>query len=102
LRPQIVDDIEFGGLDVGANGKAQVDKALPATNEGTDIGQPRRVHEHIFLRLDNVGFHFLGRRRTPEVGNRNLRFFDIRQQLDRQRRDRAQAEKRDQRDSYGY
>ena len=74
---QVVNDIELGGLHVGADGKRQVNETLPATNEGIDVGQPRRVAQHVFLRLDDVRFHLFRGCCAPEVGDRYLRLLDI-------------------------
>ena len=92
---EIVDDVELGRLDVGADREAQVDEALAAADERADVGQPGRVLEHVFLWFDDVGFHLFGSRGAPEVGDRHLWFLDGRQQLDRQGCDGAKPEQGD-------
>ena len=98
---QVVDDVEFGGLYVGADSKCQVDEALTAADERGDVGHARRVTQDVFLRLDNVCFHLFRGRRPPEVRDRYLWLLDIGQQLDRQRGNRGQPEQGHQRNGDG-
>ena len=74
---QIVDDIEFCGLDVRTNGEGKVNEACTPTYESVDIGEPGSVAQYIFLRLDDIGLHLLGRGCPPEISDRYLRLFDV-------------------------
>ena len=57
---QVVNDVEFGCLDIRAHCEAQVHETLAAADEGIDVGQAGRIAQDVLLRFDDIGLHLLG------------------------------------------
>ena len=89
---EIVDDVEFGILNIRAHVEGQGNEAGATADERVEVGDAGRISQHIFLRLDDARLHFFRCSGAPEICNRNLRLLNRRQQLYRQGCDRQQSE----------
>ncbi len=98
---EVVDDVEFCFLDVGADVEGERDETRAAADESIDVRDPGGVAQYVLLGFDDDRLHLLGRGRPPEIGDGYLRLLYCRQQLDRQFGDRDQAEQGNECDSNG-
>ena len=92
-----VHHLDQGAPHVHIDREAQIDLGPPLKGLRANLGQARQAAQHIFLDLDDLGLHLIGRGRAPVGGDRDLRLLDLGGKLDGQARQADQAEDQDQR-----
>ena len=81
---EAVDDLDQRALQVGVDGEHQVDIAATTRGRGLHFLEPRNAAQGIFLRLDDLRFDFLGRRRAPAGADLDERLLHVRDHLNGQ------------------
>ena len=81
---ETVENLQQGAPQIRANGKGDTDLAGPALRLGEYADGAGETTQGILLRLDDLGFHLLGRRGAPVGGDADLRLLYLGRQLHRQ------------------
>ena len=85
------DHIDQGFLHVGVEAEGQGDIGVAGIGEALHLLDAGNALQHLFLRLQNLGFDFARGRSPPTGEDRELRPFDIGEELDRQTIEREHA-----------